>query len=403
MRIFELNDFEDDDAHVNIFDRVMKILHKIRAISLDWLKKIQDVLRKTREHSQDVEKSLRYSLVVVSITVAATFFVNLNHKYFDKIFERNPINGCSASRIWLMAIITLNNNIKLNSHVKAKTQTNLRMLTRLVLNTGIQIEAKIHDLIKAEPNDLFELIKTQWPEAVRGVFVELLFPELCPQVVQVDVRFGYEIRRVTIDFVCGKFLVNALPVDRLPENIRNNATHKRVFGDYAFEVQPHGRNSFTTVHEFNGCRYEFGLWNNSTIVTERRNDNQESELIPTNIMTTEIPELLIEKYSHWWKKRCDIIEFRPKEFAAENFAKETGIEYVLKLNTSQLIEVKTQRCMLCLASNSYQKIVSVDYCLSRLNSEWVLSHFFFVNFIFRFYVYSKNIYSDWSNQSSFMC
>lgn len=254
LRIFELNDFKHDDAHENILNRVMEILHKIRAIALVWLRKIQDVLRETKERSQDVEKSLRYSLVVVSITIAATFFANLNHTYFDKMFKRNPINGCSASRIWLMASITLNNNIRLNSHVKAKAKTNLRMLTQLVRNTGIQIEAKIHDLIKAEPNDLFELIKTQWPEAGRGAFVDLTFPELCPQMVLVDVLFGrHEIRRVSIDYVSGKFLVDALPVDQLPETIRNDATHKRVFGDYSFQVQPaHGRNSFTTVHEFNG-------------------------------------------------------------------------------------------------------------------------------------------------------
>lgn len=350
VRIFDLNNDE------NIANQLVALLHKLRIILLDWIEKIKKAVTEMQDVTQENESLLRSKLAIASIAAAMTFFVNSKHQFFEKIFSENPVNKFSAPRIWLQSIITLNNNLLL-SCTRTKFEEDLRMFIRLVRNVGIHVESQMQSIIRKDQSDLVELIKTQWTLAKDGEFMKYYFAPNCLQVVVVDFQIKGHEKCVTIDLITGSFLVNNLPVARLPENVNKHKLFQRTFQQYIFEVQPDASNRFSSVHKYNGCSYEFGWSNDELVIKEHRNDSTEVELIPHTILSGEIPYLLVENFSHWWNKHENIIEFRPKLFTDPNFSDKESIAYTLDMNISRLMETKTQRHMLDINSHSYRKIL----------------------------------------------
>ncbi|XP_031621557.1 uncharacterized protein LOC116339677 [Contarinia nasturtii] len=359
VRIFELNDDE------NLAEKIVAVLNKMRTIALEWMDKIQQAIKEMQNPDQAIETELRTKLIFVAVTGALTFCVNSHHKYFDKIFLINKENNFTSSRTWLQSIVTLNNNIILNHNDKTLLPLNLRMFLRLVRNTGIHLESKVREMIKRDTGDIYKLIKKQWTRAENGKFEKFYFHESCPQVLIVEVTVKAMKKFVTIDLITGSFLVNNLPICRLPDAITKSDIFQRVYGNFVFEVQPENDNSYSTVQRYNGNCYEFTQTTKGIIITERGVKN-ENELIPPSILNGEIPELLIEQHSQWWNRNNNKIEFRPKLFKNKNFSKDIGIEYQLDLFEYHLFHLKTRRNMLDITSKSYLKIVKQ---LSRLERQ----------------------------------
>lgn len=355
VRMFEINSDE------KLVDKLVMLLDKIRSIALSWIDKIEACINEIQNPNMASEQELRMKLVLVAIAGAVTFYVNSKHQYFDRIFTQNNAKQHSASRIWLKFVVILNNNVLLNGN-QNEINSNLRMFLRIVRYAGIHIESKIKSMIDENPNKIFPFVKEQWNRAASGTFGKCYFHEKCPQIYVIEVNVKNVPNHVTVDIVSGAFLVNRLPVSRLPSNITGSLVFQRIFGNFIFEVQPDTQNSFTAKHKYNGCSYEFHRSSSQTIIIEK-NNGDEKEVIPHEILRDEIPYMLIENYTHFWNKTTNIIEFRPKLFSDENFS--TGIEYQLNLYEKRLIHVKTQRFMLDINSPSYLKIVKQ---LSRLES-----------------------------------
>lgn len=364
VRIFEINKTEV------LVDQIVNLLNKIRAIALDWIDKIEEAVNDIKNPNLASEQELRVKLVQVAIAGAVTFYVHSKHEYFERIFvdtqrfSAKMNERYTAPRVWLQFIVTLSNNVLLNAKDGQTSSTNLRMFLRLVRNIGIHIETKIRSMIEQNIMDIYALVKQQWTRAVSGTFTQSYFHPKCPQILVIHVRVKNIESYVTIDLITGSFLVNNLPVARLPNNITQSLLFQRVFGDFIFEVQPDSQNSFSAVQKYNDCSYEFRRLGNGTVVIEVQH-GIERELIPHSILQDEIPHQLIECYTHFWNKTENLIEFRPKLFSDPNFSKEEGIEYRLDLNEKRLIHIKTQREMIDINSTSYLNIVNQ---LSRLES-----------------------------------
>lgn len=164
----------------------------------------------------------------------------------------------------------------------------------------------------------------------------------------------------------GSFLVNNLPVARLPYEILHDPEYKRVFGDFVFEVQPEDKNTFISVRKYSDCIYKFEQQTHGFIIVECHKDGTEIELIPSKVLKDELPHVLVNTKSHWWNKRKHIIDFRTKLFDTKDFLLESGIEYRLHLTDNRLIHLKTKRKMLDVTSHSFKSIVKH---LSRLESQ----------------------------------
>lgn len=153
-----------------------------------------------------------------------------------------------------------------------------------------------------------------------------------------------------------------MSVSRIPKNITYHSTFSRVFGQFIFEVQQENNDTFSTSRSFKDRNYSFNFNGGGVIITEHHANNNnnsnddEHELIPHKIFEEEIPFLLVQNYSHWWNRRTDIIQFRPKEFVNDEFTKQSGIHYELNIVDGTLKYLKTNQLMVDVASETYQKI-----------------------------------------------
>lgn len=361
VRIFEVNENE------SLIHDIAVILDKSRSIAMNWIEINQKAIQANKKADQSNQIKLRKNLVFIAIAGAVTFHIHPKHKFFGKIFSPNSINGFSAYRMWLLFTVTLNNNRILKKQRIEKEQ-NVRMLLRLVRNIGIHIEPTLKMLMKRDPNDLYHFVQSMWTRSKVANFLDYKFHAECSQILEISAsikkRSRTSVNYVTIDLITGSFLVNFLPVSRLPEEITQTDLFNRTFEDFVFEVQPNSSRSFSSVHEFNGKSYEFTLAIDNIIIVERNKDGNECRLVPSEVLINEIPPLLIEKYSHWFNKHDKHIEFRPKLFSDAKFS--TQVSYRLNLKTNRLIHTKTKRYLLDITSKSYKIIVG---SLSRLEQQ----------------------------------
>lgn len=357
VRIFEIN---NDEETAN---SIMAVVHKIRSLAVKWIEDTESTIHNMEKESStnagDLQ-TIQEQLFNITVVGAMTFFVSSNHKFFDKIFNENPEPKLPGVVMWLRFIVTLNNNIILGK--KKFAGINSVWLRRLLWKIGVEIEHKVRLMIEQNKSLALDVVKHFWKRANSGTFASTYFADRSPQIVVVNVDVGGKLVFVTLDIISGALLVDNLPVTRLSQDIVASPLFQRTFGHSVFEVQPDAQNSFATVHSYNDCFYEFVKEPAGLIITEKRKDIVK-ELIPTTAFEREIPELLIESYSHWWNKNEHTVEFRPIQFTNSLFSKEEGIQYRLDLRKCHLIEMKSQRCLLDITSYSYKKIVAN---LSRL-------------------------------------
>ncbi|KAG4065067.1 hypothetical protein HA402_007464 [Bradysia odoriphaga] len=364
VRVFEMN--EDDD----VADRIVQLLVKLRDIAFDWIHKVQTAMHEAPGDAQDDVEKLRTNLVEISIAGALTFFVHFRHRHFDKIFIGSVTNGITAVRFWLEFLVTINDNIVMTDKGSKKqdkimsSQLSQEMFRRLVQQIAIQLESKVKGIVVDDPTDVFNFVKSQWKRSRDGIF-RLKPNEDHPETLIISTTIDSVEHFVQIGILTGEFLVNNLPVSRLPKPITEHPVYRRVFETFIFEVQEsYGR--FDTKYEYRGSHYSFYSNGGKVIVTERRENDDECEHVPEDIFSEEIPYLLVHNHSHWWCKTKNTIEFRPICFSDANFASSDGIQYELDLNTGRLSHKKTNKVMLDVTSESYKKIVNQ---LARLESK----------------------------------
>lgn len=264
VRIFELNN--NRPTHNPMIVRMVKFLNKIRSIAYNWIEKIEQVIRDMKTPDEECEAQLRLKLIYVTIIGGLTFFVHSQHKHFSMILENNDINGRTASQQWLHFIITLKNNVQVYTRKEKQLPMNLRMFLRLIERIGIDLEVSIKRLICSKIDQIFELIQMQWPRSDCGGFVSASFHSDFHELLTVDTIAR---QKVTIDIITGTFLVNGLPLSRLPAYILDSDVYRWCFGNAAFEVQPDSHNSFSTIKRYNDCIYTFKKINEQTTITER--------------------------------------------------------------------------------------------------------------------------------------
>lgn len=152
---------------------------------------------------------------------------------------------------------------------------------------------------------------------------------------------------------------------RFTDGILKSDLYRNVFEDFSFEVQPAPNYIFTTAHKYADCTYKFKVMpSGAFIITEHNQNGMEYELLPKILLEGEVPYILHENYSHWWNKRDDCIDFRPKYFNDKLF--KTEIAYKLDLKSRTLVHVKTNRQLFDITTHSYQAIVQQ---LERLESK----------------------------------
>lgn len=235
---------------------------------------------------------------------------------------------------------------------------NLRMFLRLIESIGVYLEPKVNDVCEQSCFDFIcALIRIQWPSSERAVFTNVYFDQTQPHILVAKTTLNSNDQTVTIDIITGSFLVDGLPLSRLPNVVMHSDSYRWFFEDIVFEVQPDAQHNFSTVQKYNDCSYEFKMIDHKLIIIERQGNVVERELIDHIEFEDDFPYYLVQNYSHWWNKNDNCIEFRKRTFGKEHFSKVNTIDYRLNLVNYHLIQETSKRPMLAIKSESYKRIV----------------------------------------------
>lgn len=245
---------------------------------------------------------------------------------------------------------------------------------------GINNECRMSALIVNNSDEVRKFVKiryTRSEENVLGWRVRHLQDKRHTIIVDFAATVDHEPSVVQIDYVFGEFLVNGMPMGRLPASITKHAIFGRIFGNTTFEVQAKNQ-TFSTLSVYRNHMYIFREdINDGIVVIEHKVDVMQSvnvdstvyhkELIPHTRLIGLVPFLLLERYSHWYNREDDVIEFRPKLFSDPDFASVNGIQYELDLKTRRLKHMKTKRLLLDVRSESFKKIAELMERLEHPN------------------------------------
>ena len=158
----------------------------------------------------------------------------------------------------------------------------------------------------------------------------------------------YESRYISIDCIRGTFLVDDMTIGFLPEKILFDELYIRTFDQHIFEVQAAELpNTYITKHSYHGkgrVIYEFHLNSQTKQLTIRErhiHTNDVCQLIPHTYFQTELPDMFVSNYSHWWNATDRTIEFRPVHFKDINFLDNKS--YILSLDTGCITTNETEK------------------------------------------------------------
>lgn len=358
-RMFELNE------NKGISNEIVKSLRKLRDIIMKCICNTQNT---TANEKADINMGAQRMLLAdLCMAGVFTFNVNFLHKNFDEIFTDTRIRNASVAKFWCKCILTLNNCMLLDETLEK--QENFQKSLKIVRRIGVGVQGKIRDLLAKDSDTILDVVKERWTVSVEGCKLSPRGGEVM-QILIVHVHINNVQHNIQIDIVLGEFLVNNLKAGRLPVEITKHELFKRVFGSHSFEVQQEDDCSYYTIKRFHGHNYRFQMLDNNQLIVSLIERNALTipantyELIAHDLLKGDIPFQLVENYSHWWNRRTNRIEFRPKEFSNENFALSSAIDYQINLNYASLRHKPSGRNMLCVTSNSYKQITNQ---LSRLD------------------------------------
>lgn len=270
IRAFEINDTQA------LANKIAKLLSRIRSIAIDWIDSIEKSIRDSANADETAERNLRLKLIYVAIIGGSTFFIHPNHKYYQSIFPNRAENQ-TAVESWLQFIIKLKNNIRMYTNAEDQLSSNLCMFLRLMESVGIYLERKVTQVIEQDSYFVFDLIKKQWPRSEFATFNNIYFDSEFPQILVVKTTLESNDQTVTIDIITGTFLVDSLPLSRLPSDVMHSETYRWFFENVVFEVQPDAQHNFSTVQKYNDCTYEFKMINESIVIIERQANGMEKQ------------------------------------------------------------------------------------------------------------------------------
>jgi hypothetical protein len=323
MRIFTL-------CNSKRTDQVTALALKCRQTGEKWIQLISESISNASSSGLDQMDGLRDKIVIIGVACLLTFSVHKDH-----------INCLLSSNQHVISLLkaatTVHDNI-----ILSKKQKNASVFVRNLMRYSERILVSIHPTVseflkKTSYESLNEFAVIYWA-AIGNNAMNGKWKKRNNDVYDGWYDGQYQSTLISIDCLKGTFLVNGMTIGFLPEKITSNKLFRRVFGDHVFEVQAaETQDTYITKHAYHGdgkVHYEFSYNDLDQRVTVQERYIQTDarfELILSDCLQTELPDILISKYSHWKNKSNQQIEFRPVRFHDSNFLSDK--QYLLAVDT----------------------------------------------------------------------
>lgn len=167
-------------------------------------------------------------------------------------------------------------------------------------------------------------IKKAWTAFQGGSSWSAVAGKSCCWLVSDFVHHGNGGGQLQMHFhlLTGEFLVNGLPLARLPRVYENHETYQRLFGHAAMEIMPSAvpGMQFSSKNAWMGYTLHLGLGkvagcNSNDVCIRAEKEEQTLELLPPRLFMDKFPDALVNDFVHWYDMDRGYVEFRPLEEA----------------------------------------------------------------------------------------
>ena len=332
-----------------LLNRMVDCLRKCRRIGCEWQAEIEKLIEKSRADLKDTElENLKAKLLEICCFTILTYNVEKANAHLVMSSNEDVI-------VWLSSMSKITS---FNSLFGAISSEN-NFLVNLIRRTEIcmlHVEDEYYRVVEVNKKiPLLEYIKKIWAESSKGKFGP--FNSYDKHWHQVE--FEVEFEKINLFLrISGEFLVDGLPVGRLPKQILQHDLYASYFGGFNFKVHPSilGKGVFVTSDESKSS-FTFVLIEQDLLIYESRRRDVDCDekllLIPKNVFTKDFPHFFVNDFSHWLNQTKMTIEFRPSSYHQKNYA-ETN--FVFDLVSMKLCDQSDGKHLVDMSSETFKEI-----------------------------------------------
>ncbi|CAF3980773.1 unnamed protein product, partial [Didymodactylos carnosus] len=337
-------------------NQMTNLVIKCRNIGEKWIQLISESIQNPSSSDSNKMDAWRDKIVTIGVACLLTFSM-----YTDR---SNLLVLSNENVIFLLTIATtVHDNV-----ILSKKKTNMSVFMRNLARSSERVLVSIHPIVsellqKTSYESLNEFCAIHWAVIRSKGKMNGKWKKRNTDMYDGWYDGEYESNKVSIDCLRGKFLVNRMTIGFLPDRITSDELFLRVFGHHIFEVQAAElEDSYITKHGYHTdgkVHYEFNYdyRNYRLIVYERHiQTNDKFELIPPSCFETELPDILVSNYSHWWNENKKIVEFRPIHFQECNFLSNTHYILALKKGFIRTCNTENRQYLINRSSTFFQNL-----------------------------------------------
>ncbi|KAL6876310.1 hypothetical protein HDV57DRAFT_502181 [Trichoderma longibrachiatum] len=286
--------------------QALGLLTECRAITLQWLEKLQAGALGTKDEEQRAQ-FLQIALRV-SLICADTF--NLDNDSLSKILP-DP----KQAALLLEASIHIHNNIGLISKEPAKDCLDETMHSRWMFTLHRARRALVKEVLSNGNPCLDISISRYWPDFRRDADWRLV-PSTCSWL-----ETATRGKKVHFNALSGSLLVDGSPLSRLPRQYEAHRDFQKVFGRSVLDVMPsnaHGMR-FCGCKTIGGYAVHFGTAKDASADEDDLLVHLEDgtmrlptlDIVPSRLFARSLPHTFAENFVHWYNHATRSIEFCP--------------------------------------------------------------------------------------------
>jgi hypothetical protein len=181
----------------------------------------------------------------------------------------------------------------------------------------------------------------------------------------------------------GAVLINGIPPGRLPSDILEHPTYKRLFGNRDFEISRNSGGSLQTTMKIDGRYfYEFFMHGEKIHIKEIDSKNEKNSLTLVDFTfikwPSSLPVRLLKMHSHWYNETLNVVLLNGIEY------NQRDVQFLIDLNDSKCYIVESNSIYSQLPfSEIFEKRSKLNQMINLKNTEClkILEKFESKNFI----------------------
>ncbi|KAL2060399.1 hypothetical protein VTL71DRAFT_9429 [Oculimacula yallundae] len=287
--------------HMTVHRRCFKFLDRARKVLLEWIRDVTALLHTS--DGEEGQKKFAARILDLALSCHATFDIDECH--LASIFP-SPQNVSIAIEC---AVTVYDRCPPANEGRDASMAARMAQFVRC----SRSIESTLREQILTGGSGIDIAIDRLWSGyEPSGKWTAMSSPYERWVYTQISAQGNRAGMTVHFNVLDGDFLVNGVPLTRLPRPYESHATYQRIFGGRILEVVPSQMVGMTFASRRDICGYQvhFHL-HGSELIIRACKDGSDLELLPLRALDGDIPHAFIEDYAHWFDHESGSIELRP--------------------------------------------------------------------------------------------